>query len=69
MITIILKKYAAFQCNLFDIKSIHNIEKISSEEFKALNPAFKRFSQSMQKTDIKLLKPLLILLEKKRKAF
>ncbi len=55
--------------NLFDIESIHNIEKISSEEFRVLNPAFKRFSQSMQKTDIKLLNPLLRLLEKKRKAF
>ncbi|MEZ3423936.1 MAG: hypothetical protein K1W39_09505 [Lachnospiraceae bacterium] len=55
--------------NLFDTESVHNIEKISSEEFRALNPAFKRFSQSMQKTDINLLKPLSILLEKKRKAF
>lgn len=53
--------------NQFDTQSVHNIEKISSEEFKALNPGFKRFSQSMQKVNIKLLEPLSILLQEKEK--
>lgn len=63
------KKIKELGYNEFYVDSIYNIEKISSEEFKMVVPTFKRFSQSMQKIDIKFLESISNLIEKKRKAF
>lgn len=50
-------------------ESIHNIEKISSVEFKAVNPDFKRFGNYMGDVKIELLEPITVLLKVKQMVF
>lgn len=50
-------------------ESIHNIEKISSVEFKAVNPDFKKFGQGMASVCIEFLEPISVLLKIKQAVF
>lgn len=50
-------------------ESIHNVEKISSAEFKAVNPDFKRFGNYMGDVNIELLEPISTLLKNKQEVF
>lgn len=50
-------------------ESVHNTERISSVELKAVCPDFNRFGQDMKKLDIACLEPLSVLLKVKQAVY